>query len=51
MKRAVSTAPEPDAMICCNGFIGNDVESFAISEEECKYKKKFLPFQSTNKTD
>ena len=32
MNRAVNTAPEPEAMICWYGFIGVDVELFAISE-------------------
>lgn len=36
IKRAVNTAPEPDAMICWYGFIGVNVEFVAISEERQK---------------
>jgi hypothetical protein len=34
IKRAVNTAPEPEAIICWYGFNGDGVELLAISEEE-----------------
>lgn len=34
IKRAVRTAPEPEAIICWYGFIVNDAGSLAISEEK-----------------
>jgi hypothetical protein len=34
MNSAVNTAPEPEAIICWYGFIGDDAESLAISKEE-----------------
>ena len=43
MKSAVSTAPEPDAMICWTGFIGADAGSVAISEEEQRCVRIGLP--------